>query len=147
MKILSSIVAIIVLSGCASKYKPPANNIPSANIVFELMTPSGPGGGTLLVGTEQRCKASKMVSGIMLGHTFMSDKNIVETKVKVGTPITLRAQIADTILYTCDSTLVFTPEAGKSYYSTFEYHLPGCKIEVFEGTKQDKSVIDYSMCN
>lgn len=147
MKKLVLISFSILLAGCASQYKIPSDAVPSATLTFELLTSSGTGGGALLIGSDEECKANNVVSAIRLGHSFQSDKNIVETKVLSGKPITLFVRVVDAFYYGCEPAVVFTPEAGKEYYSTFEYHIPGCRIKVYEGSPSANSEIEVKTCN
>jgi len=147
MRFASIILLTLLTTGCASSYKPDINMSSSSKLTFKLLTASGPGGGALKIGLEKECEATHTVSGFRLGHHFMSDQNNFDTIIPVNKPITLKATVADTILYFCDNSIVFTPEYKKNYFVTFEYHLPGCNLILYEvdDTEEYKKV-DFRQC-
>jgi hypothetical protein len=147
MKIVNAVLLVLLATGCASSYKPDINMPSSSKLSFELLTASGPGGGGLLIGLQNECEATQMISGFRLGHHFVDDLNKLNTIIPINKPVTLKASVSDTILYSCDSAIVFTPEENKNYFATFEYHLPGCNLILYEVSEtKERKEIDFRQC-
>jgi hypothetical protein len=108
----------------------------------KLLTGSYAGGAIIDIGEKSNCETPNRVTALSLDHTFMSDKDEDTTILKSDIPITLRLGVAETTLYSCHKTIVFTPLKNISYLMEVSYHAPGCKIEIFKVGKDKKILLE-----
>lgn len=147
MKRVLMLALIAMSAGCATKYVAPVAEVASAALTFELLTESGSGGGNLAIGTSRECEADSIVSTVRRGHHFLDDVNIVKTRIAAGQSVTLMATAIDTVSFNCETSFVFTPEAGKSYYATFQYDkYVQCRVKLYEGESASGKEIVVREC-
>ena len=144
MRLTIVATAVLALAGCTTPYKIPQASVPTANLDFELLTASGAGGGTLNIGINTGCKTEESLTPFRLGHHFLSDTNKHSTKIQSNVTVALQADVANTVLYNCSSSLKFIPKTNANYLATFEYDSSGCRLSVFEvdssGNKKDVNI-------
>lgn len=137
------VAAACVFSACAT-YQPPGESQSSAELHFELLTSTRAGGGHLAIGVNEVCDVQRNILGFSKG-AILPGRSEYQAKIHANVSNTVRFRIIDG-KYNCGDKIVFTPEQNASYYVTFEYHLPGCKLELYELKDGDKEIIKHEKC-
>jgi len=140
----------ILLASCAKPYIAPKEISNTSKLEINLVTESFAGGVSISIGETGNCKTNQLIGGMKKGHTFMSDKDVIQTIIKSRVPITIGAGVADTILYACSTAIEFTPKEYNSYLVEFEYHMPQCELRLFNINNGKKNRVDKNkvkVCN
>ena len=131
----------MLLGGCANPYIAPNKSNNTSNLEIKLLTNSSAGGVGVYIGNKGNCLTDKFIGGMKKGHTFLSDKATIQTIIKSKSEVTLKINVADTILYTCETIIKFKPKSKESYLAEYKYHLPGCKIQLYKVTNGKKIIM------